>query len=777
MGMKFSLKDLDWKKVLLEKGEKIGLGVAGLFAALMVLPFLWYMVAGSGPGANAETLKNATERLEKAQANSTPTDNPSGDTTVVIKNVKIEDTTPYQLATLTSGGAAGDANKRKEPFVLSPVEVIISIVRPQVVSYVFNDALDKIYVVASTDATSSNTGNKGNKPGNNPYGRGGGFPGGPPGMRGGGGVGPGGLGRPPGGPGGQGGGTGGKMGGPNLGSTGQGILGPEDKKDLTPLPIPLDKLADQQRLERVLALRQVELNFAFPLREQAEEFERKLNLPDYNALLADQSGEKDKEGNRQPSFRFMGFNLKRQKLDASGKVLEDWTAVPLNETFKPYLFLNGKRLEPDPPELEAIKVTGLVMPRLLAKSPDQYPRTELKLPKISETLLAVAGKNAPVLPGSNPLNADDFDIFNPKPEEGSGGSSIRGGMGVPPGMMGGKGAGGPSIPGSAPGFPGGGQGIKPGGPGGKFPGGPAGPMLPGGGSGRPGSIDGPGAPQFPGAPTNSALEALPDYCLGRVIDLTVEPGFTYRYQFQIKMGNPNKDLKNVLSPSYAEKPYLLSDWYEVKEDVVVPQETYVYALDQKAIEKDYKGQNSGYTLQKGQAVFQMHKWLERMPLPNNPKAIEEIGEWVVAERVPVSRGEYLGRNQRVQVPVWKPTQDAFILMGDKAYNSRYPAPPGVPVNFSQPDGSDLILVDFDGGEAKYELASGKGQISEPCETEAIVLAPDGRLLVHDSIMDSKDQERDKRLKAYRERIEEVKKGGKPEAASPFSGGRGNGPSQ
>jgi hypothetical protein len=115
-------------------------------------------------------------------------------------------------------------------------------------------------------------------------------------------------------------------------------------------------------------------------------------------------------------------------------------------------------------------------------------------------------------------------------------------------------------------------------------------------------------------------------------------------------------------------------------------------------------------------------------------------------------------------------------MGDKAYDSRHPTLPGVPVNFSQPDGSDLILVDFEGGEAKYDLASGKGQISEPCEMEAIVLAPDGRLLVHDSIADSKDQERDKRLKAYRDRIQEVKKGGKADAASPFSSGR-SGPAQ
>ena len=115
--MKAGLKDLDWKKLLLEKGEKIGLIVAGVFAALMVLPFLWYMVLGNGPNANAELLKKPTEELEKKQASSQPTDAdkpPPGDTKVVVKNLKIDDTAPYRLAQLTSGGAGNDSGKRME---------------------------------------------------------------------------------------------------------------------------------------------------------------------------------------------------------------------------------------------------------------------------------------------------------------------------------------------------------------------------------------------------------------------------------------------------------------------------------------------------------------------------------------------------------------------------------------------------------------------------------------------------------------------------------------
>ena len=168
-------------------------------------------------------------------------------------------------------------------------------------------------------------------------------------------------------------------------------------------------------------------------------------------------------------------------------------------------------------------------------------------------------------------------------------------------------------------------------------------------------------------------------------------------------------------------------------------------------------------------VFQMHKWLYGMPVPNNEREFAEVGEWIVAERVPVYRGEYLGHDQRVEVPVWKPTQEAFVLMADK-YSNRYP---GVAVNFSQPDGSDLILVDFDGGEASYKPANGKADITQKCATEAIVMAPDGRLLVHDSVTDRNDTTREERLKAYHDRIKEVKAGknNKPDT-SPLGGGGG-----
>jgi hypothetical protein len=684
-GIKSQVHDLNWKTLLLEQGEKIGLGLAVGLTSLLALPFLWYVVAGNGPNANAELLKSPTDQLEKLQASSQPEypDNPPpGDTRVVIRSQITGDTTAYQLGQLTSSGLGVDPGRRDEPRVLVPTAVVVAVNLTQVAVHAFNDNLDKIFVARSSDASA---GSRGSDNGANPYKGAGGAAGAP------------GLGNSPFGP-------KGRFGNVGMQTTMGGMDG---KKDLTPELIPLEKLANQRTIEKVLPLRQVELTFAFPLGEQVEEFVRKLRLSDDNALLADRSGERDAGNQPLPSFRFMGFHLKRQKLDRFGTVLQDWTEIDLNGSFKPYLFLNGRRFQADPPEIEAIKFPGLVMPRLLAMNDNQYARNELELEQIAGTLKAISNEKVPSAPVKNAPGSDPFDIFDPK----SLASPTTGG-------------------------------------------------------------ESPVGNSLPRDATTKPRALFPEYCLGRAIDLTVEPGFTYRYQIQIKMGNPNKGLRNVLSPRYADKPFLVSDWYEIMQDVVVPQETYFYAVDPKATEKDYKGQNANYVVQKDrQAVFQIHKWLESALMPNNPRETVEIGEWVIAERVPVFRGEYLGRNQRAQVPAWRPTRDAFVLLSEKPNDPNR----GVSISFSQSNGSAFILVDFHGGEAKYEPENGKGQITEPCATEALILDTDGRLVARDSAIDLDDKERLNRLKAYRQRVKELSFGARPGDGSPFNGsGKGGG---
>jgi hypothetical protein len=239
------------------------------------------------------------------------------------------------------------------------------------------------------------------------------------------------------------------------------------------------------------------------------------------------------------------------------------------------------------------------------------------------------------------------------------------------------------------------------------------------------------------------------------------PGVVYRYRLRIKMANPNKELqKSVYSPTYAKEPFLLSDWYEVPQYAFVPPENYFYAVDQKEIDgKDYKGQNYDVAVfAKDRIVMmQLDKWVTHAPLPTSPRTYVEIGEWLVAERVPVYRGDFLGRPQRVELPVYNSGTDSFVMMKEK--DRIDPRHPGVAIDFSQPDGTDLILVDFEGGEVRYELGATKTPVVDnKAAMEVLVLSPDGKLLSHDSVADKEDQDRKDRLAKYHTRIKDVKSG-------------------
>src|SRR5262249_8655340 len=74
-----------------------------------------------------------------------------------------------------------------------------------------------------------------------------------------------------------------------------------------------------------------------------------------------------------------------------------------------------------------------------------------------------------------------------------------------------------------------------------------------------------------------------DHCLIRFVDVTLEPGKTYKYRFKVRMMNPNyapdsKKRKDTY-PQFAEEKVLKSqDWTETP-PVVVPPDQHIYALN------------------------------------------------------------------------------------------------------------------------------------------------------------------------------------------------------
>jgi hypothetical protein len=255
------------------------------------------------------------------------------------------------------------------------------------------------------------------------------------------------------------------------------------------------------------------------------------------------------------------------------------------------------------------------------------------------------------------------------------------------------------------------------------------------------------------------------------------------------MANPNyKRNAEVLSPSYAVEPELNpikdrkdSDWFVVPKKVSVPPEFYYYAVDQSDMDKEtgrrYAGIHARDTLYRdgSQTVFQIHRWLEDAAREGNNLPVW-VGEWTVAERMLVSKGEYIGRTETVNVPVWSSPRGEFVLAVPQAQTgSTRRREPGIEVDFKLPN-DDAILVDFEGGNQEYRRKTRREdrpetvKVDDKIGTEVLIVSSDGRVTARDSVEDALNTDRVKRLDQWRNRVLEMLYGGKavPGGPGPFA---------
>lgn len=237
-------------------------------------------------------------------------------------------------------------------------------------------------------------------------------------------------------------------------------------------------------------------------------------------------------------------------------------------------------------------------------------------------------------------------------------------------------------------------------------------------------------------PKAKDTEANPDQgeitrLLARFIDVDARVGKTYRYYIQVRVANPNFGrIEDVAHQDLAKDAELLSDW-SFTPWVTVPGETYFYAVDQLAFPEKTESTpgKEGTDKDKVDAdktVVQIHRWLEK-------SGGRLIGDWAVAERLSIRRGDIIGRPRvLVEVPEWDAKRSQFEL-GFHAEKGNKKTP-GIPVSFSFGD-PPPVLVDFVGGKHDYRL--GKTNIQkEDAAVEMLVLTPDGSLVVRNSRVDS-----------------------------------------
>jgi hypothetical protein len=274
-------------------------------------------------------------------------------------------------------------------------------------------------------------------------------------------------------------------------------------------------------------------------------------------------------------------------------------------------------------------------------------------------------------------------------------------------------------------------------------------------------------PQLPFVLRAADKAIIPDYCLVRVLDVTIEPGKTYQYRLRIKMANPNHKRTDVAQKKFAEDPALWSDWYEAPQKGALPPEMIYYAVDQRELDNP----KNPPTLERGQMAVQIHRWLRYL---NDAKEDGRyaVGEWVVAERMLVKRGEYVGKYVKVDVPIWKYNVEAFVLAGQKIDPVPLGVPPpkstGYPVRFGYAI-NDPVLVDFKGGDVVHEGTREKAKTTfrEHAPVEALLFTHEGKLIDLDAAVDADDVQRRKRLDEYRKRVAGLGEKKEPGPREPF----------
>lgn len=208
-------------------------------------------------------------------------------------------------------------------------------------------------------------------------------------------------------------------------------------------------------------------------------------------------------------------------------------------------------------------------------------------------------------------------------------------------------------------------------------------------------------------------EDVPDKILVRFCDTDVKPGRTYQYRIEVVMQNPNfgkqetvVDRRLASVQSFRSPPVLTTMF-------TIPQESHYYGFDQ-------------WLLGRASSNFvpvQIHRWIEKT------EAGAVVGDWAVAERVLIRRGETIGRrNMMVEVPEWNDDKERFEVRKSFPVGA-VREEPGTKVDLRVGD-PDPILVDFTGGNRMdYRDDVLKVNLRDEAVFEMLVLDPTGKLMV------------------------------------------------
>lgn len=742
-----SLKEFDAKQFMLEKGERVGLIVAVSLMVIMLILSLFMPkkgFLGDSPKEKASALNNDTKTLDNSLRTKQPGEK---DLPEKREGRLIDIDTTYLLA--DNYAPAGlffeprirENPARRPPKIYNVDEAIVAVALVPIDSYLFDRDFQKIWVLVDQAGRRSASGT--GTGGFNPFlqmskGAGGMGMAGGAGMAGGGGM----MGM-----------RGGMnpmiqqqmRGFSNIQQGARNLAGATDSQEYTAIQIPIANWNPQElTAHQVRPLRMAIIAGSFPYKAQLEEHKNKLRLASTDAVRSEEVDTKD--GKKAESFRFLGIEVQRKEVDADGNTLVDWALLDLAKWYQMWLKHTWVPFQQEDEKIVQVRFNGLAMPLLrefrasqvstpgvpqmtqlmammgkLQPQPgaaqparagaDQaatgeeqthYPKVVDSLPKLQATIAELNKEQTPLIAAPKQKSPTLLDPFSNNPE----------------------------------------------------------------------AVITTEQPQQPSAADlakqNAAQEYIPEHVLARAVDVSVVPGKHYRYRMRIKMANPNYKRSDVASPEYKVHETLESkDWFEIKQTVHMPPEIRYYVVDEKqgATKSDIIAITRGNSAQSDlwkenpksdQVVMQFQRWVESTQRSRTDSDLVYVGEWTVADRVPVSRGEYVGRKVKVDLPIWVYTRNSFILPAEKQSRRALRVKTGIDVDFgAENPENNLILVDFEGGK----VSSATSKVVDNTALEVLMLAPDGKLVSHNNIQDTNDRERKDRREEVLKRIQEVREGG------------------
>lgn len=512
-----SLRDLNFKQLLLEKGEKFALW--GCVAIMVVLVGYGFVVNGI-LGNDASGITNDLVALKTKGEGALSSSRPPDDVRIVppellrAGNLKVLAPNEYSFENDFFITLSLDDRKWRKPEVLqpSPEDFQIDLLKTQVRSFIFGKKGDQLAIMylldkAKKDRTAQNS--LGRPP---QFNRGffqgaptkGAMPRMPGGM-------PGGAGMP---------GAGAPAGGPGApGGIPAGM--PTDGTEIATVMVGVDKLAKDDKVEgrpaeTTYPCRMAIVQGAFPYRKQIELFRRSLRF------------ESIRQMEEEAAVEFTSINVQRRVTLPSGKV-EDWKDLDVKSTVRSMLLFGTE------PEDEKLlhhglvwKKDRLVIPRPLLARDQKYPEPTIKALQESLAAMEKASSDSappPLIQGKSKYDSG-FDVFELEEAGGAGGKA---GPAIAP----------KQVAGAAP-------------------------------------QAGAGAVM-----SSSHERLIPEKSLIRFLDVTVQPGFTYEYRIQIEMANPlhGKTDKSI-SQELTKEKFILNDWVAIPHKLFVPYETEYFAVEE-----------------------------------------------------------------------------------------------------------------------------------------------------------------------------------------------------